>query len=584
MSPGSGWTSQTASGSEDALRESEARFKLLSETAGLLLASENPQGIVNDLCRQVMELLDCHAFFNFLVDEPAGKLHLNAWGGIPEEEARKIEWLDYGVAVCGCVARDGARIVAEDIFNTPDVRTELVKSYGIQAYACHPLMVEGRLIGTLSFGTKTRTRFSLQELEVMRTVANQVATAMERIRLIEELQRSRDELEIQVQKRTAELNTANEELRQEILERRKAEEATNRARTSLQNLFDGIPTPLLMLDRNLSVGMLNEAACKYFNVVGGEEAVGKCCHALAFGEGSPCEQCGILPAILEGKESTIERKGLFDPERIEEVSVYPLEEAVSGIPGAIVRISDITESRNIEKHLMQVDRLSSLGLVAGGIAHEIRNPLQGLNLFVDVLSDEEKFHRTTQEVNVLQEMKLNIKRIDGIIRRVLDFSKQSVSTTRNLKMSELLEDSLGLWRTKMTKSGITIKLSVAENLSEVLGDPVEIQQVLTNLVHNAFEAMEKGGTLDIVAETGTLSFDKKRPAVIVKIQDSGPGIPLDQQKRIFSPFFTTKNTGTGLGLAISHRIISRHGGLISFESVPGGGTTFTVELPASQEQ
>ena len=338
-----------------------------------------------------------------------------------------------------------------------------------------------------------------------------------------------------------------------------------------------------MLDRNLSVGMLNEAACKYFNVVGGEEAVGKCCHALAFGEDSPCDRCGILLTVLEGKESTFERKGLFDPERIEEVSVYPLEEAVSGIPGAIVRISDITESKNIEKHLMQVDRLSSLGLVAGGIAHEIRNPLQGLNLFVDVLSDEEKFHRTTQELHIFQEMKISIKRIDGIIRRVLDFSRQSVSSNRNLSMSVLIEESLGLWRTKMMKSGITIKLSVAENLSEVLGDPIEIQQVLTNLVKNAFEAIEQNGTLEIIAENGTLSFDKKRPAVIVKVQDSGPGIPLDQQKLIFNPFFTTKHTGTGMGLAISHRIISRHGGLISFDSVPGEGTTFTVELPASQE-
>ena len=119
------------------------------------------------------------------------------------------------MAVCGCAARDGTRIVAEDIFNTPDLRTELVKSYGIQAYACHPLMVEGRVIGTLSFGTKTRTGFSLQELEVMRTVADQVATALERIRLIEELQRSRDELEMRVQERTGELLRANEVLQEQ---------------------------------------------------------------------------------------------------------------------------------------------------------------------------------------------------------------------------------------------------------------------------------------------------------------------------------------------------------------------------------
>jgi PAS domain S-box-containing protein len=199
---------------EAALSQSQSRFKLLSETSSQLLASENPQAIVEDLCRQVMQHLDCHVFFNFMVDDIMGKLHLNACAGIPEEEARKIEWLDYGVAVCGCAARDGKRKVAEDIFNTPDVRTELVKSYGIQAYACHPLEVQGKIIGTLSFGTKTSTRFSAEDLALMKTVADQVATAMEKLSLIDELRNSRDELELRVQERTAELNSYMAKLEQ----------------------------------------------------------------------------------------------------------------------------------------------------------------------------------------------------------------------------------------------------------------------------------------------------------------------------------------------------------------------------------
>src|SRR5208337_1024494 len=96
------------------------------------------------------------------------------------------------------VARDRERIVAEDIFNTPDIRTELVKSCGIQAYACHPLEVQGKIIGTLSFGTKTSTHFSAEDLALMKTVADQVATAMEKISLVDELRNSRDELELRV--------------------------------------------------------------------------------------------------------------------------------------------------------------------------------------------------------------------------------------------------------------------------------------------------------------------------------------------------------------------------------------------------
>ncbi|MCL5096219.1 MAG: MEDS domain-containing protein [Candidatus Omnitrophica bacterium] len=145
---------------QEALYRSNARLNLLAETAGELLGSDSPQEVVESLCRKVMAFLDCQAFFNFLVDEEAGKLHLNACAGVPPEVARKIEWLDYGVAVCGCVARDGRRIVAEDNFHTPDPRTDLVKSYGIQAYACHPLLSQGKVLGTLSFGTRTRVRFT----------------------------------------------------------------------------------------------------------------------------------------------------------------------------------------------------------------------------------------------------------------------------------------------------------------------------------------------------------------------------------------------------------------------------------------
>jgi PAS domain S-box-containing protein len=197
---------------ETALRVSESRLRLLSSISGRLLATKHPQGIINELCRDVMAHLDCQAFFNFMVDEAAGRLRLNSCAGIPDEEAGKLEWLDYGVAVCGCVAQAGERIVAGDIFNVPDPRTELVKSYGIQAYACHPIKVEGKVIGTLSFGTKTRAYFSSDDLKLMKSVTDQVATAMERMRLIEDLSRARDELEERVEARTAELALKNREL------------------------------------------------------------------------------------------------------------------------------------------------------------------------------------------------------------------------------------------------------------------------------------------------------------------------------------------------------------------------------------
>ena len=179
---------------EESLQWNVRRNELLSDTAGRLLAGDEPQNTISYLCLKVIEFLDCHVFFNFLADDKTGRLHLNSWSGIPEEEASRIEWLDYGVAVCGCVARDGRRIIAGDIQNSAEIQTELVRSYGIQAYCCHPLINNGRVIGTLSFGTRSRKHFSDDDISVMKTVAAQVSLAIARISYTDELQKSNEAL------------------------------------------------------------------------------------------------------------------------------------------------------------------------------------------------------------------------------------------------------------------------------------------------------------------------------------------------------------------------------------------------------
>jgi len=209
-------------------RSLEERFRLLSETAGRLLVERDPQAIVEELCRAVMTHLDCQAFFNFLYDEEVGRLRLNACAGIPPEEADRIRWLDYGVAVCGCVARDGSRIVAEDIPERCDPRTDLVRSYGILAYACHPIYAQGRVIGTLSFGTKTRRRFSEADLALMKTVTDQVAVAMERIRAEQRLRELNALLEQRVAARTAQVEQLAHRLRALTVELTQAEHGQRR--------------------------------------------------------------------------------------------------------------------------------------------------------------------------------------------------------------------------------------------------------------------------------------------------------------------------------------------------------------------
>jgi PAS domain S-box-containing protein len=191
----------------------EERAQLLAEIAAQLLTSDQPQRIVESLCRKVMSHLNCQAFFNFLVDEKMECLHLNAYDGISEAKAREIEWLDFGVAVCGCAARDRCRIVAENIQTTLDERTNLVRSYGIQAYAAHPLMNQEKVIGTLSFGSTIKPTFTEDELALMKAVSDSVAIAMQRVRLVESLNEQARAAEAANQAKSRFLTNMSHELR-----------------------------------------------------------------------------------------------------------------------------------------------------------------------------------------------------------------------------------------------------------------------------------------------------------------------------------------------------------------------------------
>jgi PAS domain S-box-containing protein len=193
---------------EEALARRNERLALLSETASELLASTQPQHVVEELCWKVLRHLDCDIFVNYLVDGDASRLHLNTCGGIHKRVARLIEQLEFGQAICGSVARLGERIVAENIQETKDPRADLVRRMGVQAYCCHPLIASGRVIGTLSFGTKKRAHFSKDELSVMKTVADYVAIAIGRYQAEEDLLKARDALQ-----------SANLQLQAEIVER-----------------------------------------------------------------------------------------------------------------------------------------------------------------------------------------------------------------------------------------------------------------------------------------------------------------------------------------------------------------------------
>ena len=181
---------------EDALSYNNQRLELLTKVTSQLLSATNPQKLIQKICEEVMAFLKCDVFFNFLVDEQKQKLHLNAYAGVPAETAATFEWLSFGEAVCGCAAREGNRIVCENIPDTQDHRTALVSSFGVKAYCANPIFSSGKVIGTLSFGSKRKMFFSADDLAVMKTVTAQVSVAMDKERSEEALRESEERFRI----------------------------------------------------------------------------------------------------------------------------------------------------------------------------------------------------------------------------------------------------------------------------------------------------------------------------------------------------------------------------------------------------
>jgi two-component system, NtrC family, sensor kinase len=230
------------------------------------------------------------------------------------------------------------------------------------------------------------------------------------------------------------------------------------------------------------------------------------------------------------------------------------------------------EMKKIHSQLFRSEKLASLGKLAAGVAHEINNPLTGIltnsSLLLEDLAPDDP-RRDDVEVMVKETI-----RCREIVKRLLDFARQTKPQKRLASINGLIENIILLVRNQTSFRNIGIEKSLERDLPDLLVDPDQIQQVFINIILNAAEAMTKGGTLTVHSARST-----DGQSIVVSFADTGPGIPEEVRERIFDPFYTTKEHGTGLGLSISYGIVEQHGGDIRVESVPGSGSTFIIQLP-----
>jgi signal transduction histidine kinase len=239
--------------------------------------------------------------------------------------------------------------------------------------------------------------------------------------------------------------------------------------------------------------------------------------------------------------------------------------------------SDLAHSR---EQLLLTEKLASVGKLAAGVAHEIRNPLTSLSMRLFTLkADLGDDPRYQEDLRVVTE---EIGRLDGIVCTYLEFARPRAIQPQKHRVSGLLDKTLELCLLRLGQKGIRLLRDEQPDLPEVLVDGEQIRQVFINLILNAVEAVPSGGQLRISSSLATNT--KGHSFVRVRFHDSGPGIPEEVRCRIFEPFFTTKETGTGLGLSIAASIMVRHGGRLELEPVAAPGTAFAVWLPTAPEE
>ncbi|AMM41277.1 multi-sensor hybrid histidine kinase [Candidatus Desulfofervidus auxilii] len=272
--------------------------------------------------------------------------------------------------------------------------------------------------------------------------------------------------------------------------------------------------------------------------------------------------------ILISKDGT--RRSIDD-------SGAPIKDENGKIIGVVLVFRDVSEKRRIEQELMKADKLNSLGILAGGVAHDFNNILTAI-LGNIILAKE--FTRPGEKIyeRLIEAEKASL-RAKGLAQQLLTFSSGGAPIKKTMFISELLKESALF---ALSGSNVQCEFSISNNLWAVEIDEGQINQAINNLIINAIQSMPEGGRIKLTAENVTVSEGgKKGRYVKISIVDQGIGIPKEHLPKIFEPYFTTKQKGSGLGLAIVYSIIKKHGGYIEVETELGVGTTFKVYLPAS---
>ena len=344
----------------------------------------------------------------------------------------------------------------------------------------------------------------------------------------------------------------------------------SRIKAFSDNLVDNMPIGLLATDTFQKVVAMNYVAGRILEL-SVPDSIGKAAEQVLPKELlRQLQSLNTSGGIIEQEFSCALKNGRVLPL---EVNATLLKDESGNLLGCVLLFKDLSEVRALRKEIARNQRLATVGRLAAGVAHEIRNPLSSIKGFATYF--KERYQNAPEDLHIANIMIQEVDRLNRVVGQLLEFARPITISKRPLNLKRFVADSLKLIERQAAEKNIRIQTTLADHAETVLIDPDKMNQVLLNLYLNAIESMdESGGNLTV-----TLAADNPARQVTILIADTGSGIREQDLGHIFDPYFTTKAAGTGLGLAIAQKIIEGHGGTIRLDSKPGSGTTVTIVLP-----
>jgi len=342
-------------------------------------------------------------------------------------------------------------------------------------------------------------------------------------------------------------------------------------------MIDAIVDPIMIVSTDHKIIRANRSMGELANK-DVKDIIGSKCHQTFAGKNKPCTGCKLGEAVT-CKTATHWELEKVRTDRFFEVTSQPVYDDKGKVEGMVQVYRDRTDARQLQAKFLQHEKLASIGLLAGGVAHEINNPLGGIIIFSQMLMRElpkgTDNHRDAEEVfNAAQRCKT-------IVENLLDFARMRPAKkveAETFDITDVAKSALRFGRVSDNARGIEIHEHWSSTPLIVTADKNKLIQVFLNLIQNGLQATSKGGSL-------TVRSFVENSAAVIEVEDTGSGIPVENQSKIFDPFFTTKDPdkGTGLGLSICYSIIQEFKGELSFESKVKKGTTFRVTLPLNHD-